>query len=152
MAAVPLLALAAVLVRQEWGGPANWLWLLVEHLASFTLLAMLSALVATAAFRRRLETLPVKLALLWTSSFAWLPQLWNSATPIMRTPKAASGLRFGLSTDTSVSLIALLMALTYVRLGHIFPGAVLALSASTLVASPYVDRALRRAALWQGEK
>jgi cellulose synthase/poly-beta-1,6-N-acetylglucosamine synthase-like glycosyltransferase len=147
--AVPLLSLVAALAMLETDAHADPVWLWVEHLASLNLAGVLVALVASAIMRSRLDTLPVKLALLWTSSFAWLPQLWRSSTPFLRTPKVPTVLPFGVSLDSGISLLALAMALGYARLGHVLPGLVLACSASTLLASPFVDRALRLAAARQ---
>jgi len=148
--AVPLVGLAVSLGALAVGRGASPVWPAVERLASGSLLAVLAGLVATALLRRRLDTLPVKLALLWTSSFAWLPQLWRSATPFLRTPKVATVLPLRISLDTGVSLFALIMALAYVWMGHVFPALVLACSASALVVSPFVDRTLRRATQQQG--
>jgi cellulose synthase/poly-beta-1,6-N-acetylglucosamine synthase-like glycosyltransferase len=147
--AVPLLSLVVALVMLESGAATGAAWPFVERVARFDLAAMLSALAVVALVRGRIETLPVKLALLWTSSFAWLPQLWRSATPFLRTPKAATVLPVRISLDTGCSVLALALALGYAHLGHVFTGLVLACSASTLLVSPYVDRALRQAAARQ---
>jgi len=148
-AAVPLLSLVAALAVLESGAATGSVWPIVEHLARVNLAAVLLALAVVALVRGRVETLPVKLALLWTSSFAWLPQLWRSRTPFLRTPKAATVLPFRISLDSGFAVLALLLALGYARLGHMFTGLVLVCSASTLLVSPYVDRALRRAAARQ---
>lgn len=148
-AAVPLFALAAALAAHEIARDVGPVWRGAEQFASMSLLIVLMTLVVTAFARGRPDTLPVKLAMLWTSSFAWLPQLWRSTTPFLRTPKVATALPFRVSLDTGVSLFALIMAIAYIRLGHIFPGLVLGCSASTLVFSPLVDSALRLAAKGQ---
>jgi cellulose synthase/poly-beta-1,6-N-acetylglucosamine synthase-like glycosyltransferase len=147
--AAPLLALVAAFAIQPAGPAAGQVWQWVETLAAINLLAVLLALVVTAFARGRPETLPVKLALFWTSSFAWLPQLWHSATPFLRTPKGGARLSSSLSLETTLSVIALVVALGYLRIGHVFTGLVLAGSASTLLVSPLVDRALRQAGLAQ---
>jgi cellulose synthase/poly-beta-1,6-N-acetylglucosamine synthase-like glycosyltransferase len=147
--AVPLLSLLAALLALGRGDPGNAGWLFVEHLAAINLAGVLAAAVVSAGLRGRLETVPVKLALLWTSSFAWLPQLWRSTTPFLRTPKAAMALPFRVSLDTGIAILALGLALGYARLGHVFAALVLACSASTLLVSPLVDKALRRAAARQ---
>lgn len=147
--AAPLLSLAAALAVECALPHAAPVWRTVETLASVDLMAALLALVVTAQIRGRPETLPVKLALFWTSSFAWLPQLWRSATPFLRTPKSGSGLSFAISIESLVSIAALAMALGFFWIGHPLSGFALACSASALLASPLVDRALRQTAMRQ---
>jgi cellulose synthase/poly-beta-1,6-N-acetylglucosamine synthase-like glycosyltransferase len=145
--AAPLLSLLAAFAIQPAAAAAGPVWRWVEALAAINLLAVLLALVVTAFARGRPETLPVKLALFWTSSFAWLPQLWHSATPFLRTPKGGARASSSLSLETTLSVIALIVAAGYFGIGHVFTGLVLAASASTLLVAPLVDRALRRASL-----
>jgi len=145
--AAPLLCLVAAFGVQAAGPVASPVWRWVEQIAGINQFAVLLALAVTAFVRGRPETLPVKLALFWTSSFAWLPQLWRSATPFVRTPKDGAGLSGSVSLESALSVIALAVALGYLRSGHVFTALVLGASASTLVVSPLVDRALRRAGM-----
>ena len=147
--AAPVLCLAMALLVQLAAWTVSPIWPWVETLATYSLLAMLLTMAATACLRGRPETLPVKLALFWTSSFAWLPQIWRSATPFLRTPKDGTAQDSKLSLETMVSVAALVMALGYMRIGHPAAGLVLIASATALLVSPLVDRALRRAAMHQ---
>lgn len=90
-AAFPAMALvAAAAVR--FGGAPSAIWLLVEAVAAATLLcAVLATVLEQALMKRQAETLQVKLALLWTSSLAWLPLMWGRQFVFHRTPKSGGG-------------------------------------------------------------
>ena len=86
-AAFPVLALlASAGMRQANGFAAPWA--LVEAVSAGTIfIIMLAMLLEQLVVRRQPEALVVKLALLWTSSLAWLPLLWGQKPTFRRTPK-----------------------------------------------------------------
>ncbi len=150
MLAIPLLtlifiALARSVAPLEASAP-GWTWRLAEGIAVATFAWVLAASAIRAILTRRVATLGVTMALIWTSSFAWVSALRFRPLKFQRTPKAAHAKAQRLSLDTAVSLVALATAALFAAQQAFAPAFVLALSASGLLSAPFVDHALRKAA------
>lgn len=145
--AVPLCVLIlAAGVRASGSGGLPWL-ALAEALAVATLLAVLCAHLVRALVRQRPASIAVTMALLWTSSFAWLSVLTGRPLKFRRTPKSAAGSAGpALSVDSIAGILALAAGGVFALDGALLTAAALALSASGLATAPVVDSWLRNAA------
>ena len=145
--ALPLVSLVTVAVVRAFAASPAWPWQIVEGLAVATILCVLAGHLVRALTRQRAASIAVTMALLWTSSFAWLAVLSARPLQFKRTPKSVGGSAGQApSLDTVVGAIALATAFAFAIEGAPLTATALALSASGLVAAPLVDRWLRRAA------
>jgi cellulose synthase/poly-beta-1,6-N-acetylglucosamine synthase-like glycosyltransferase len=89
--ALPALALLFAGLLRIWAEPSA-IWLAVEGLAAATLAGGLAAMVVEhAVLKRRPEAVPVRIALWWTASMAWLPVVLGLRPRFRRTPKLGVG-------------------------------------------------------------
>jgi cellulose synthase/poly-beta-1,6-N-acetylglucosamine synthase-like glycosyltransferase len=145
--ALPLLSLVIVAALRAFATSSAWPWPIVEGMAVCTILCVLAGHLIRALTRQRPASIAVTLALLWTSSFAWLAILSPWPLRFKRTPKAVPAIRrSGPSLDTVGGVISLVTAVTFAIDGAPLTAIALALCASGLAAAPLVDRWLRRAA------
>ena len=145
--ALPLVSLVTVAAVRAFVTSPGWPWLIVEGVAVATILCVLAGHLVRALTRQRAASIAVTMALLWTSSFAWLAVLGGRPLRFKRTPKAMGGTTAqGPSLDTVGSVAALATAIAFALERAPLTATTLALSASGLVAAPLVDRWLRRAA------
>lgn len=149
--AIPLTTLIVVAVARSWPDieamAPEWAWQAAEAISVATFLCALIGHVTRALAKGRVSTLAVTMALLWTSSFAWLDVLRFRRPRFLRTSKVASTRHMELSIDTIGSLAAILASLAFLIEGSYITTAVLLLSAAGLFTGPFVDQSLRQASL-----
>ena len=148
--ALPLASLVAAAAARTVASYSVWPWQMVEGLAVATILLVLAGHLLRAITRGKPATLAVTMALLWTSSFAWLAALGSKPLRFRRTPKSAGTIAAGWpSLDTIGGLAAIATAVAFAFEGAPLTAFTLALSAGGLVTAPLVDHWLRRAATRQ---
>lgn len=141
-AAVPAVALMTS-AALRLAGISTDLWLLVEAVATATLFATLIALVVEQALiKRQCKTIIVKLALLWTSSTAWLPLLWGRRPVFHRTPKSGASGAIVPAGMAMAGLPILGAAIVLALAGQLPAALALGLLLLGLPAAVAVDRAL----------
>lgn len=149
--AVPLMALTLILAcRLFLPTPLTVSFQVAEVISIITIFATIMALLVRALVTSRLDTLAVKFALVWTSSFSWLPVLWGQTLGFRRTPKTVGSPQSALSVDTIGSLIAGSLAVGFLWVGHPITAAIIGLTSIGMATAPFVDRSLRRCSLTLG--
>ena len=148
--AVPLATLILVAVARAFpavGDAApSWMWRSAELIASATFVCAFVGHGLRAIARGRIGSIAVSSALLWSSSFGWLPALCSRQLRFRRTPKGPTAARSKLSIDCICSLMALGASGLFALEGSLPTALILLLGAGGLVTAPIVDRSLRRAA------
>lgn len=122
------------------------LMMLLEVTAAGTFIIVLGGHVLRAVIRRRISSLAVTWAMLWTSSFSWFAAFGLTTPQFIRTPKTQTHRREPMSIDTIGSIVALAAGVAFFLQGSLVTAVVLGISAMGLVTAPFVDRSLRRAA------
>ena len=140
--AVLVFSLAAILgnLPGEWAATANFA-------AATSLLLLIAAWVEAVIIKRTPQILPVRLALLWTSSLAWLPALWGRRLAFQRTPKD----RDGRCADEPrrpapewAAVVALAMVPLWLAMGAVLPAVTAFCLALPLAFAAAVDGMLQR--------
>ncbi|MEO5866003.1 MAG: glycosyltransferase family 2 protein [Sphingomonas sp.] len=148
--AVPLATLILVALARAWPTMGNaaptWMLQSAELIASATFICAFVGHGARAIVRGRIGSIAVSSALLWSSSFGWLPALHLRRLSFRRTPKVPTTAGSKLSIDAICSFVALGAAGLFAVEGSSLTAVILLLGAGGLVTAPIVDRSLRRAA------
>ena len=148
--AAPLVALTITLAfRLVSVAPLSPSLRIAETASIATIGITVLALVFKALATSRIDTLAVKSALLWTSSFAWLPVLWGRTLGFRRTPKTAGGPQSRLSVDLIGCVSAGLVATGFLWVGQPLTAIIISFTSAGLATAPFLDRSLRRCALAQ---
>ncbi len=145
--AVPLTTLTLVVGLHLFGVADNLLLTVAQFIAVATIGLTLATIAGRAFASGRGRALSATMAMLWSSSFGWLPALFGKQLIFHRTPKVIERNAFAVpSLETIASLIALGVAAWFAVEGAWLSSVVLALSASGLLAGFIVDNDLKRAA------
>ena len=145
--AVPLATLALI-AGLRLAGVAEDAFMTAAQITAVATIGLTLATISVRAFASgRGGALLATMAMIWTSSFGWLPALFGRQLIFHRTPKIIESQAFGaLSLETVASLIALAIAACFAVQGAWLTAAIVALSASGLLAGFKVNHDLKRAA------
>jgi cellulose synthase/poly-beta-1,6-N-acetylglucosamine synthase-like glycosyltransferase len=144
--AVPLIVLCLVAALRLGGIPYSGAIVLAQTIATITLAFGLASIGLRAIVTGRVKSMSVTLAMVWTSSFSWLPALVGKRLLFRRTPKLISlSVYNAVSIDSMASLIAFSVALIFASQGSFVTAFVLVISAAGLVSGLQVDRILKAA-------
>lgn len=145
--AVPLATLVLIAGLRLAGIADHALMAAAQLIAVATIGLTLVTIAARAFASGRGGALSATMAMIWTNSFGWLPALFGRQLIFHRTPKAIENQAFGApSVETVASLIALTIAAFFALEGAWLTSAIVALSASGLLAGFKVNHDLKRAA------
>jgi uncharacterized membrane protein len=144
--AVPLIVLCLVAALLLAGTPYSGVIVSAQTIATITMAFGLASIGLRAILTGRVKSMSVTLAMVWTSSFSWLPALVGKRLLFRRTPKLISLSAYkAVSIDSMASLIAFGVALIFASQGSFITAFVLVVSAAGLVSGLQVDRTLKAA-------